>query len=95
MSKTVNLSAHRNTLAKRKRREVRQDFLDAAKSQLSGEIAGYAIVTWDQDWNGSAVWACNRTMPGDVMPEYVKRVIERCVGVNDIKNLLNPEKDDA
>lgn len=91
MPKTVNLSAHRNTLTQRKRREVRRDFLDSAKSQLSGEIAGYAIVTWDKSWNGSAVWACNGTMPGDVMPEYVKRVIERCVGVSDAKTLLGKE----
>ncbi|MGI9489091.1 MAG: hypothetical protein ACR2RF_25040 [Geminicoccaceae bacterium] len=91
----VNLSVHKNTRERKEKRRVKNNLKSDMKFLLSNDIAGYAIVTWNRDWDGEAVWCCDKTMPGDVMPQYVKRVLERCTGVKDAKDAIWGPEDPA
>ena len=93
--KPVKLSVHRNNRAQKERQRVRNAFREDTKSIVRGEIDGYAIVTWTKDWDGEAIWHCGGTMPGDVMPEFVKRVIQRATGIRDARNAVWEPPEDS
>ena len=90
-SGAVNLTVHRNTRGRQEARRVRDDLKRNARSlgQLEG-VAGWAMVAWDTGWNYKVFWDTNNTMPGNVVPEFVKQSLLREVGRSDAQAILDP-----
>lgn len=93
MGKVVNLTVHRNTRDQRQFRYVRGQLRQGAKELPAGTV-GYALVTWDAGCNAKTTWDTAGTMPSDVMPDYVRRVMLRTIAKDDARNLIFPRKPD-
>ncbi len=87
----VNLTVHRNTLARREARRARDGLNRNARNlgKMEG-IKGWSIVVWDADWNYKTAWDSNSTMPGNIMPEFIKRSLLREVSRSDAQDILDP-----
>ncbi len=91
----LNLTVHRNTRARQQARYSRKRFYrDFRGLEKMEGIKGWAIVVWDKDWNFRTDWESGGTMPGNVLPEFVKQALLREVGLVDARSLLNPEQPD-
>lgn len=77
MNKVVNLSVHRNTREKKKRREVSDALMRNAKN-LAGpkDINGFSLVVWYGDGSTACSWR-RGMLPHNVIPEHTKRALER------------------
>lgn len=73
----VSLTVHRNTRDRRRRREASDALLKNAK-HLAGpkDITGFALVTWYEDGSTTCAWR-RGDLPHNVIPEHVKRALER------------------
>ena len=95
MGKVIELTVHRNTRQRRQFREVRSQLRSAANRLPAGTV-GYALVTWDCNTRTKSKWDTGRTMPGDVVPEFIKRVMVRTIAMDDARDIIHPtEPDDA
>lgn len=74
--KVVKLSVHKNTMEKRRRREMRAAFLQAAKllSEPEAGIAGYAIIVVDKGQGDGTVLHA-----GDLRPAEFQLIAERAL----------------
>lgn len=90
MMRTIEkLSVHRNTCLQRKAKKARKDLMRAARDLANTmDIAGFAIVVWNKDWGHRTKWDAAKTMPGNVVPEFVKRAILRDAGRDDARDIL-------
>lgn len=88
----IRLSEHKNTLEKRKRKELRKEIEGAARelarnSHVSEKVNGYGLVVWDDDGNASAHWKGGR-VPSMLIGEYFKQTIARTINIADTEALL-------
>lgn len=75
--KPTNLSVHRNTRNQRDRHRVSNALRNMAKTLTVGkQIAGFALVVWDEEWSANAFWDTGRNMPGVIIPDFTKEVIQ-------------------
>ncbi len=83
----VNLSVHKNTLARRKRRTLRRDLehdarVLARQSPISSKIVGYTIVVWNEDLDADACWT-GGNLPASMISEFAKQTIVRKLSMLD------------
>ena len=91
-----NLSVHRNTRAERRCRDMRKELVaEAKKAGEIKDIAGYAIVTWDEQWGFRASYQWSRTTPSVIVPGFVKGCLERDLTFLDIDSRLEPKPDES
>lgn len=93
MNNTIKLSVHKNTLQKRREKNLRKGIINDAKS-MSHDMVGYCIITWNQ----KGQTACNWVYDDDKSPirstflgSFVKDTIQRRINSIDINNKLNGE----
>lgn len=85
----MNLTVHKNTLEKKKRKDLRLEIEYQARrlardSAVSEKINGYGIVVWDDDKTAQA--HCNGgDIPASLVGEYFKQTISRLLHINDIR----------
>lgn len=71
--KPVNLTVHKNTLAKRKEKEFRRNAMRDFKESLNKQgIHSYAYVTWSDGGVINTGYNCGKNLPTEVMPEAAK-----------------------
>jgi hypothetical protein len=77
MPKTVSLTVHRNTRAKRLERERAQALMVRARAatRLEGGLGGFALVAWSADGEPTAWWDCGQ-LPAWSLPDFARRVLE-------------------
>ena len=66
--------------------ELRQDVTTATRDH---EVAGYALVVWNRQRESLAYWSTGAVMPGDAMPDFVRRVLQRTTGIRDAQDTVN------
>ena len=72
----VRLSVHKNNRIQRKRKELKQQLRYCMNQSLgSVDALGFALVVWDEEGKSSVYWNTNGTMPGVVVPDFVRNVI--------------------
>lgn len=69
---------------------VKRDFVADAKALAQGEVAGYVVVTWDRNHSADMGWRAH-DMAGDVLPDYVRRVLHRKTNMRDAGRVLKTE----
>ena len=88
----MDLVVHKNTLEKRRRKEVRQNLINDARvmakdSCLSKDIEGYAIVVWDKGGISDACWM-RGSIPVQLIGEQFKQTMNRKISAMDTKAFL-------
>ena len=68
---------------------ARELLSDAAIATRSDEVAGYALVTWNRQRDAVAYWESGPVMPGDAMPDFVRRILQRTTGIRDAQDVVN------
>ncbi len=96
----VNLSVHRNTLDKRRRRETLADLQSCVRRERRhSDMIGYALVTWDRELRARINWIADKTMPAVMIPDFVRRQILREIGIYDaeeaVRNMFDAPDDSA
>lgn len=91
----INLSEHKNTLEKRKRKELRKELVGAARelcrcSSVSEKINGYGLVVWNEDSEAEVVWRCGN-IPASLIGEYFKQTMGRTLSKGDARAILKEE----
>lgn len=85
----ARLSVHKNTLHKRRRRQVSERLAREVK-ELRGDIDGYAIVGFRKDGTARCDWMrTNGTVPLTLIPEFVKGALLRSIGKSDAADVIN------
>lgn len=75
-SKVVQLSVHKNTKARRERRELRADMVRAASAMGSLEnLAGYVLIGIGRNGAAYAAWDTGRAIPVWSVPSLVAEAI--------------------
>lgn len=70
--KPVSLTVHRNTRERRKRRELRDHMLKAAKGMTSRhQLGGFVLVGWTKQYGVVAAWDAG-DLPGFALPDFVR-----------------------
>jgi len=85
----VNLTVHRNTVAKRRRRLAVENLESAVRHERKqGDMAGYALVTWDKDLKASASFWQSDGLTGALVPEFAKVQLLRKIGKVDAEHVV-------
>jgi len=96
MVRPVSLSVHRNTLDRRRRHEAR-DLFKATFNDLmrryGGDIEGFSITVVGRD-GISTRFMKSENVPVNLWGEFVKRDIEREIGMTDANLLISPPDED-
>lgn len=93
----INLTVHKNTMEKRKRKDVRDHLIDDAKrlakdSNISENISGYAIVVWSDDHDSQAAWMSG-CLPSSLIGECFKQTMARQITTMITKSIVKGEQD--
>lgn len=88
----TDLTVHKNTLERRKRKETREEVIDAARqlakdSPVSEKINGYVVMVWDEDNAADAYWS-GGNIPTSLIGEYFKITMARMIAKRDAGELL-------
>lgn len=88
----MDLVVHKNTLEKRRRKEVRQNLINDARvmaknSKCSENISGYAILVWDDTHISHACWQAGN-LPSGLIGEHFKQTMARELGRLDAKVIM-------
>ena len=92
MVKPVSLAVHRNNSVQRRAKKVRSMLKEDVRSLLEmPDIAGYAVIAWDEQRGYRADWYTPRSgpIPSSVMPEYIKVSMLRDLARMDTKRDLD------
>ena len=77
MAKPVNLTEHRNTIEKRRRRAMRDDMIAACRSMAGDrDIRAFAIVAIDASGEACTQWDTGGIIPMWAFPGTVQRVLD-------------------
>lgn len=75
--KPLSLTAHRNTKARRQRKQLRTEMVKAVKNMASRHpIVGYVLIGFDRNANAYAAWDTGKAIPLWAMPGYVEKVMD-------------------
>ena len=91
----VNLTVHKNTLEKRKRKDVREWLIRDAKhmaknSAVSDKISGYAILAWSDDHESDTCWMSGN-IPTQLIGEHFKQTMARKLAMEDARAIVRSE----
>lgn len=90
----IKLAAHKNTLAQRRAKRVRQeikDCADYAMRNLNGRLQGYAVIVWSDAKESRAFW--DGTGAGGYVEDHVNTILRREVGMRDARAMMEPDED--
>ena len=93
----VSLSVHKNNLARRRAKQYRREIADCARwavRNLDKPLAGYVVVLWTEDGEGTAFWEGSEGLGPVLLEDHVNTILRRSVGKLDMKRLLNTEDPD-
>ena len=92
MAKVVQFSVHKNTVGKRKSREIVRRFGNTGRKAQDtvGELDGYAFVAWNSE-SDAVVFMENGVVHLGVLPEFVSNTIRREINVEDARNAIDGE----
>lgn len=86
-------TVHLNTVRKRKRKEVTQQMLQSAQRLAdSGQIAGYAIIVFDERGGASSRFDTGGLMPLWAFPGAVEKVLD-CATNKVAEDYVRPLRD--
>ena len=86
---TVNLTVHRNTVEKRRRRRAFDSLESAVRyERKEGDMVGYALVTWDKDLKAEANWYAGERLTGVLIPEFARAQLVRKIGEMDAERTV-------
>lgn len=83
----VNLTVHRNTVEKRRRREVAASLLREARD-LRGDMDGFALVSWRNDGSSRCEWATG-DLKLNTVPDFARTALIRSISKSDCAGLIN------
>ena len=85
------LTIHKNTKQQRESKEIRKSLISEAKELAKLQnISGYAIVVWNDECAANCDWWSSPPhMPGLVVPEFVKKVLERAIAQSDVNDIID------
>jgi len=93
--KPIKLSVHKNTREQRQRHEVKDQFRSAVRRVLrntGSDLLGFSITTISTTGTKTN-FVLPPTVPTNLMGEFIKRDIEREVGLADARQMLAPESE--
>jgi len=96
MAETVELKVHLNERDERQRQKATALFKHAVEDMLArcdGTLEGFSITTVSADGTTTR-FLLPPQVPTNLMGEFVKRDIEREIGINDARGWPQPRKDD-
>lgn len=72
----LNLTAHRNTLRRRKRKEAQRELIKGIRRlATSSDCRAYAVVVFDDNGEVRAIWDTGRMIPEWAFPKMVEHVL--------------------
>lgn len=85
------LTVHKNTKKQREAKRTRSNLLQDAKALSKLEnISGYAVVVWNEDCTADCAWVSTPpVMPGLVVPEFTKQILQRRINCNDTNEIID------
>jgi transcription elongation factor len=90
MVKRVNLSAHRNTIERRHRKQMQKELVSSATSMGEADIRAYAIVAFRADGTALATWDTGSIMPLWGFAPSIQAVLERDIADSDVEDTWCP-----
>ena len=93
----VSLSLHKSNLARRRAKQYRREIAECARwavRNLDKPLAGYVVVLWTEDGEGTAFWEGSEGLGPVLLEDHVNTILRRSVGKLDMKRLLNTEDPD-
>lgn len=76
-NKPLSLTAHRNTRARRERKQLRTDMVRAARDMASRHpVVGYVLIGFDRNANAYASWDSGKVIPLWALPGYVEKCMD-------------------
>ena len=93
----VSLSVHKNNLARRRAKQYRREIAECARwavRNLYKPLAGYVVVLWTEDGEGTAFWEGSEGLGPVLLEDHVNTILRRSFGKLDMKRLLNTEDPD-
>lgn len=89
-TRPVNLTVHRNTVEKRRRRRALDDLEACVRHERkANDIAGFALVTWDKNLKASAMFHADGTnLTGALVPDFAKAQLARKIGDIDAERVV-------
>ena len=90
MPDTVNLTVHRNMVEKRRRRRALDDLESCVRHERKeGDMAGFALVTWDRDLKATAMFhADGKKLTGALVPDFARAQLARKIGDIDAERVI-------
>lgn len=90
MKSPVNLTVHRNTVEKRRRRQALDDLESCVRHERkSNDMAGFALVTWDKDLKATAQFHTDgRRLTGALVPDFARAQLARQIGDIDAERVV-------
>lgn len=75
-SNVTNLTAHRNTLRRRKRKEAQQELVKGVRRlATSSDCRAYAVVVFDDNGEARTMWDTGRMIPEWAFPKMIEHVL--------------------
>ena len=75
---------------KRLNRDTRREILRAVRNHFRDQpkLVGFALTTWSSDMYAKSSWATNGTIPGALVPDYVRQNMTRTIHREDIEDVV-------
>lgn len=90
--KVVSLTVHKNTVEKRRRKEVRDDLKMAAKQIEMQEMDGFVLVLFSKDGSTVTYWNTkNLGVQSSLRGDICKAAIDRERNMLDVRNILSED----
>lgn len=83
MSKVANLSVHRNTKERRKRRQTSDRLVNSARNATSDKnVSGYVLLSWDEELTCHVDWV-QGSVPQRALPDFARGVLQSKFSMDD------------
>lgn len=87
----ASLTAHRNTLAKRHRKNMQSGMVQAARNQGTQDVRAWALVTVRANGTISAEWDTGSIMPMWAFPSTMEAALRRDMEDSGVEETWRPE----
>ena len=88
----VSLTLHKTNQARRKAKQYRRDIADCgrwAARNFDSPLAGYAVIMWGTDGEGTAFWDGNELLGPVFLEDHVNTILRRTVARRVTRRLLD------
>jgi len=84
VTRVVSLTVHRNTLRRRRERQTSKDLVsDAKRLTRHKDVAGYVVVSWNQDQDCDVEFVRSDNVSSNALPEFVRGALRRKISMMD------------